>query len=199
MTLLTLRDADRRLFTKLYASADDLKMAREWAEHIQKRKLFRNPWSRGKVYLRQAAYVTALVVAYGRVFAVGRGGFKLPKRLIPYETEEWDLHRRLLELRNKVHAHSDLDKWKVKPWSLEGFSTVIVGKPTHLIDEADITLFLSMTERLLLKIFERSDEILAPYLTARSSTPKDPVEIAMEATRQLEVGEMLTIRIAPEA
>lgn len=192
---LELSDKDRRTFTKLYASADDIAVARRWAEHIQKKRWFRQPWSGGKIYLHQSAYVTALVVAYGRVFAVGRGGFDFPKRLIPYDAAERDLHERLIELRNKVHAHSDLDKWNVRPWHAAGFSTAIVGQPKHMIEEADIALFLVMTEKLLEKIASRKEEILQAYIAGHDRGPtSDPLDRASEAMGELGVGESLMIR-----
>ena len=190
-----LSDNDRRAFTKLYASADDIVVARRWAEHIQKKNWFRQPWSRGTIYLHQSAYVTALVVAYGRVFEVGRGGFDFPKRLIPYDAAERDLHKRLLELRNKVHAHSDLDKWNVRPWHAHGFSTAIVGKPKHLIEETDIALFLAMTEKLLVNIAARKEEILRAYIVEHDRGPtSNPLDRASDAMGELEVGESLMIR-----
>ncbi len=198
MTLLKLSESDRKLYTKLYASADDLRLARQWAQHIQKKRYFHKPWARGKVYLRQSAYVTALVVAYGRVFAPGRGGYNFPKRLVPYDDAERKLHERLLDLRHKVHAHSDLDKWNVRPWSIDGFSTAIVGQPTHLIDEADLALFVSMTERLLERIAKRKDEILAPYVVGKPAHPSKAVNLAMAATKVLEAGDKLIIGFNPD-
>jgi hypothetical protein len=198
MTLLKLSEPDRKLYTKLYASADDLRLARQWAEHIQKKRYFLKPWARGKVYLRQSAYVTALVVAYGRVFASGRGGYKFPKRLMPYRDAEWNLHQRLLDLRHKVHAHSDLDKWNVRPWTVDGFSTAIVGQPTHLIEEADLALFVSMTEKLLEAIAKRKDEILAPYIVGKPPHPSKAVDLAMGAITALAPGDKLIIGFNPD-
>lgn len=198
MTLLELSEPDRKLYTKLYASADDIRLARQWAEHIQKKRYFRKPWTRGKVYLRQSAYVTALVVAYGRVFASGRGGYQFPKRLMPYGEAERNLHDRLLDLRHKVHAHSDLDKWNVRPWSVDGFSTAIVGQPTHLIGEPDLALFLSMTEKLLAAIAKRKDEILAPYVVDKPVNPSAAVDFALAAANTLGPGEKLVIGFNPD-
>ncbi|WEQ54782.1 hypothetical protein LV564_11460 [Komagataeibacter nataicola] len=160
---------DRQTVTKLVASASDIGFARDAAEHLLKKKWYnRMPWSRGKVYFHQSAYVTTLVVSYGRVFEVGKRGYNFPNKLLRYEADEKVLHTKLLSLRNKVHAHSDLDRWSVRPWHADGFSTEIVGQPFHVIEEADIRLFLAMTSKLLTRISVRHEEIVAPY---RAATP----------------------------
>lgn len=196
MAFLPISEHDRLTITKLHASASDLGTARTWAEHLLKKKWFRKSWSRGKTYGHQSAYVTALVVAYGRVFATGRGGFGFPKRLIDYNTDEWALHERLLETRNKVYAHSDLDKWTVKPWRVEGFETVVLGEPTHLIEEQDLTMLVAMTARLQAAIGRRTAEILASYRAAEQKPARTSrVDQAINVIGQLEVGEMLAIRL----
>jgi hypothetical protein len=194
MAIVQLGEREARLFTKLYVSANDISLARQWAEHLQKKKWYRRPWSRGKIYLHQSAYVTAIVVAYGRVFAPGRGQFNFPERLIPYDVAEWDLHKRLLELRHSVHAHSDLDKWRVEPWEVGGFRTTIVGQPIHLIEKADVELFLVMTKKLLDGIADRQEQILgvcgAPV--AEGSLDERLIRLT-EAMERLEVGETMVI------
>ena len=199
MAFLPISDRDRLTITKLHASASDLGSVRVWAEHLIKKKWFRKPWSRGATYIHQSAYVTALVSAYGRVFAGGRGGFGFPRRLIDYDTNEWALHERLLDMRNKVYAHSDLDKWTVDPWQYHDFETVVLGQPIHLIEESELTKLIGMTERLQAAIGQRYAEILAPYRAAHATPPtKSCVDQAMEAIEQLEVGEMLAIRFDDE-
>ena len=173
-------------------------MAREWAQHIQKKRWFRHPWSRGKTYLHQSAYITALVVAYGRVFASGRSAYNFPKRLIRYDKVELELHNRLLELRHKVHAHSDLEKWTVRPWHADGFRTTIVGQPTHRIDEPDIELFLTMTEKLLVRISARMQEIVGRYISGPEGTPAEQLERVLEVIGQLGPGENLTLAFEPD-
>ena len=153
------------------------------------------PWSRGKIYFHQSAYVTTLVVSYGRVFEVGKRGYNFPRKLLKYEAAEKALHAKLLTLRNKVHAHSDLDQWSVRPWHADGFNTEIVGQPFHVIEEADIQLFLAMTSKLLTRINARREEIVAPYRAATqlSSDRIDFVQLEA-ALEQLQVGESVFIR-----
>jgi hypothetical protein len=171
MHALPLSDTDRKLFKKLYASAQDIRMARHCAEHIEKKQLYRPPYARGKIYLNQGTYVTALVVAYGRVFAGGRGGYGFPKRLMPYDADELALHERLLLLRNKIYAHSDLDIWQAEPWRVDGMRAAKISQPIYAIDEPDIARFLGMTEKLLARIKARESEILEPY---EAAIPHEP-------------------------
>src|SRR4051812_29782677 len=103
MTFLNLSERDQLDITKLHASASDLYRARTWAEYLLKKKWYRKPWSGGATYGHQSAYITAIVVAYGRVFAPGRNGQKFPSKLIDYGAEDWALHERLLEMRNAVY------------------------------------------------------------------------------------------------
>lgn len=64
MSFLPIEERDQRLLTKLQASSSDLGFAQVcWAEHLLAKKWFRMPWSRGKIYTHQSAYVTAIVVA----------------------------------------------------------------------------------------------------------------------------------------
>lgn len=196
MTFLPISEPDRLSITKLHASASDMEVARTWAKHLVKKKWFRKPWSRGATYSHQSAYVTAIVVAYGRVFASGRGGVNFPKRLIDYDAAEWALHGRLLEMRHKVYAHSDLDKWSVRPWKHEDFETVLLGQPIHFIEESELAMLIGMTERLQTAIGCRYAEIIARYRVANPSlSTKSRIDQVMEAIQNLEVGENLAIRI----
>jgi len=194
--LLEMSVHDRQTVTKLVASATDIGFARDAAEHLLKKKWYdRMPWSRGKVYFHQSAYVTTLVVSYGRVFEVGKRGYNFPKKLLQYEAAEKALHAKLLNLRNKVHAHSDLDQWSVRPWHADGFSTEIVGQPFRVIEEPDIRLFLAMTSKLLAGINAKREKIVAPYLAAtRLSSDRIDVAQLEAALEQLQVGESLFIR-----
>ena len=117
---------------------------------------------------------------------------------MPYCHAERELHERLLDLRHTVHAHSDLDKWNVRPWSADGFSTAIVGQPTHLIEEADLAQFLSMTEKLLKAIARRKDELLAPYIVAPRAHPTKAIDLGIAAAKALGPGEKLIISFNPD-
>lgn len=200
MSYLSIGERDQRLLTKLHASASDLSYARFWAEHLLAKKWFRMPWSRGKIYRHQSAYVTAIVVAYARVFAHGRGGHSFPQRLVKFDDRERQLHDRLLGMRHKIYAHSDLDKWSVKPWKQGEFATAVIYEPIHVIEADDLKLLVDMIDGLHETIRDRYRAVLAPYLDERAvdlsqQTTVDAITAAME---ELEVGEMIAIRVVSD-
>jgi hypothetical protein len=162
---IALSENDKLLVTKLHASGADIRQARAYAFEIMKKNWFRMPWSRGKGYFHQGAYVTALVVSYGRPFATGRGGYRFPSKLIPYSQQELELHQRLLKQRSKIYAHSDLDHWNIRPFKEDEnyFETIIVGQPFHVLEREDVELFLRMTSKLVDSIHGRYSQILKQY------------------------------------
>lgn len=160
---LKLSDRHRAEYSKLYASSSDVGFARQCASHIRKKGWFRSPWSRGTIYFQQSAYVTALIVSYARPFSIGRSGLHFPKRLIPYNEGQMELHRNFLDRRNKVYAHSDSDKWDIRPWRSADFETTIVGQPWLIVGKEEIDLFLEMTTGLLAAIANREKQILSAY------------------------------------
>ncbi len=68
MAFLEISERDRLEMTKLHASISDLSKAVTWVKHVMKKKWYRGPWSRGQTYSHQSAYITSIVMAYGRVF-----------------------------------------------------------------------------------------------------------------------------------
>lgn len=75
---------------------------------------------------RLRCYETTMVVAYGRPFAESRGhgapfAWKHIKPGFELEPHEAVLHEKLMECRNKLHAHSDGDFTKIVPqiWRTE--------------------------------------------------------------------------------
>jgi hypothetical protein len=69
---------------------------------------------------RFRCYETTMVVAYGRPFAQARGhtapfSWKLLKPGFQLRPDETALHEKLLDCRNKLHAHSDGDFTKIVP------------------------------------------------------------------------------------
>ena len=69
---------------------------------------------------RFKCYETTMVVAYARPFTQSRGhaapfSWKLVRPSFLLESSEAKLHIRLLDHRNKLHAHSDSDATKIRP------------------------------------------------------------------------------------
>ena len=152
---LNLDARDAVLYAKLYASLSDIAFARQCAEHIRQKGWNRRPWSRGSGYFQQSAFVTSLVVSYGRPFASSRGQPNFPQRLLPYDAFQRALHDLLMQQRNQIYAHSDLEHWTVRPWRSEDIETTIVGQPILALEPDQITGFLTMTESLIDRIRER--------------------------------------------
>jgi hypothetical protein len=147
--LVQLSKAKEKLYGRLYVSMQDVASAREYARVLLKKGWHHRPWERRwSVYRDQAAFTSALVVAYGRPFTTSRGWPKFPSRLKPYTKEETALHDKLLVLRHRVYAHSDSASYSIRPRSRGGFSTTIVGQPPLRLTAEETTLFVSMTEKL---------------------------------------------------
>ena len=200
MAFLEISGRDRLDLTMLHAAMSDLNQATIWAEHIMKKKWYRRPWSRGATYSHQSAYVTAIVMAYGRVFSKGRNGRRFPEKLIDYDADDRALHERLLDMRNAVYAHSALDQWTVKPWKVDRFETTVIGQPVNVIEEADLQRLIAMAARLRTAASKRYAAIVAPYKAAATASGegKPAIDLAMHAIGQLEVGQVLAIPIAED-
>ena len=125
-----LNEKDKQLCDKLYVSGRDIAFAQQCAALILKKSWHCKPWERrGSVYFQQSVYVTALVVSYGRAFTKSKGWPQLTEGRLGYSRAEKKLHKKLLELRNKVYAHSDSEKYSIRPWRSGSFSTDIVSEP----------------------------------------------------------------------
>lgn len=74
---------------------------------------------------RLRCYETNMVVAYARPFSQAHGPVKrlsLDALAIELDDKETDLHRHLIERRNRLYAHSDAD---VVPFSVEVWATAM--------------------------------------------------------------------------
>lgn len=76
------------------------------------------------------------------------------------------MHIRLLKLRDKAHAHMDIDSYDIRPLGNEYIKSIDMLPYTHFSAE-EIDRFLSMTDRLCDRIGARMEEI---HAGARSIT-----------------------------
>jgi hypothetical protein len=160
--LVHLSPADEKLYSKLAVSGFDIGFARYCASVILKKGWHDEPWKRrGTIYQQQAAFTTALVTAYGRPFTQSKGWPSFPLKLIAYNAQEEALHKRLIQLRHTVYAHSDSASYSIRPWRSGEFSTDIVGAPALRITAAEAKLFMRMTSKLLASINLRMEALLA--------------------------------------
>ncbi|SOC38119.1 hypothetical protein SAMN05892877_10514 [Rhizobium subbaraonis] len=130
---IDLNDDDRRTYSKLCAAVHDFSMAVEYGEFILKKGWNAHAADRGNAYLLQSAFVTAMLVSYGRAFTQSNGWNDFPKELLDlYDAGELGQHERFRELRNRVYAHTDPREFKVHPWT----KVLISVAPRHHV-EAD--------------------------------------------------------------
>ena len=125
----------KQTYALFYAGQQDLDQAAFYANHLQSKGWYLEPWEGSwQNYLHQAAYVTSMVICYGRPFTESRGWPKFPKRILRVLiTEQKQLHRHLLDLRNGVYAHTDVAARKNRPITLgEHPSAIEVIPPLKL-------------------------------------------------------------------
>jgi hypothetical protein len=120
-----------QLYALLHVAEEDLHQASFFADHLLKKGWHFEPWEkRWTLYMQQAAFTTALATAYSRPFTESRGWPKFPTRLLAgLSAEQRQLHKRVLELRNRVYAHSDLASRSIRPFVFEGHPAVIEMLP----------------------------------------------------------------------
>ena len=138
-------EADRSLYALLWVAREDLSQAAYFAEHLLKKGWHFYPWQRRwATYMQQSAYTTATVVAYSRTFTESRGWPKFPKRLVPYDAAQKELHRKVLTLRNELYAHSHIPKWNIRPIKLNGHPTAIESMPFMRLEPHEAELLIEM-------------------------------------------------------
>jgi hypothetical protein len=158
-----LRDDEKKLYSMLYVSSLDLGFAQYCVGVILKKGWHYQPWEkRGTIYQQQAAFMSALVIAYMRPFSAHekRGRREFPRDLMEFSGQEDKLHKTMADLRNKVYAHSDREKYSVRPWRSGKFSTDIVGTPVLCISTEDADLLKQMINKLQLAIRRRMSQIV---------------------------------------
>ncbi|HJU70864.1 MAG TPA: hypothetical protein VJ603_03385 [Paucimonas sp.] len=138
---------DHSLYELLYVAEEDLAQASFYAGHLLKNSWHFVPWEtrrRWKTYMQQSAYTTALVVAYSRAFVKSRGWPEFPKRLIKYSQEQNLLHKKILNLRNEVYAHSDIKLRQIKPVKINDYPSAIEYLPEMRLKKEEIEELINM-------------------------------------------------------
>ena len=165
---LSLSERDRALYGKLYVSSYDISIACQAARFLKKKGWHGYTFMRrGSTEIQQIAHTTTMIVAYSRPFKPGRSsGMTFPERLLqPYSAEEREMHTRLLILRDKVHAHMDVDSYNIRPLDNEYIKS-IENLPYTNFSADEIDRFLSMTDGLRDRLHARMEEI---HASARST------------------------------
>lgn len=152
------KEHNQKLYSKLYASIEDIRSAQYCADFLLKKDWHRYPWeARWTTYEQQSAFTTALVVSYGRLFSESKGWVNIPQKLLRLNDKEEKLHHKLIKLRNTIYAHSDGCHYSIKPYKAGDFQTDIVSAPFRRITKTDVKLFLSMTKKLIKAFEEKMD------------------------------------------
>lgn len=110
-------DEDLKMYGKLDAAARDLHDAIAFGAFIIKKGWKAKPWGRGSTYLQQSAFMTGMMVSYGRAFTRSDGWPKLPSEFMSlYDADEAALHDSVMTQRHQIYAHSDSVSYPIKPW-----------------------------------------------------------------------------------
>ncbi|SRR5258708_6678297 len=154
---------DLQLYALLHVAEEDLRQASFFAAHILKKGWHYEPWEkRWTVYMQQVAFTTALATAYSRPFTESRGWPKFPMRLLAeFDSEQRKLHKRILQLRSLIYAHSDVNSRAIRPVSFEGYPTAIEALPPMRFTRDEITGLQSMIAVAQNSIQARKCELLA--------------------------------------
>lgn len=127
----------------------DFRQAKEFAEHILKRKWQQNVNETPVRSLEHRAFNTSLIVSYARPFhnnttLKGAPGLSLRKHVVEVLNEaEVELHDRILRMRDTVVAHSDGRALRV-------FSThfgLTFRRVVENLSESEVRLLKSMTKK----------------------------------------------------
>ena len=123
----------------LHVAQQDLSQAAFFADHLRRQGWHAEPWEVSwQDYLHQGAYMTSMVVAYARPFTESRGWPKFPSRLLRLDQEQKLLHKRLLQLRNEIYAHTDVAARKIRPIVFEGKPSAIEVLPPMRMSPSEL-------------------------------------------------------------
>jgi hypothetical protein len=162
---IKLNEQDRALYSRLHVSNLDLGFAGYCLRVLLKNGWHHKPWERrGTVYLQQAAFTSALVTAYARPFTASKGWPTFPHELMNFDVEETALHKRMLDLRHSIYAHSVSKHYKVVPIREEGFSSDLLSEPWLLITAQEGALLQKMIVKLKIAIELKSKELVPDVL-----------------------------------
>ncbi len=186
---IDLTDEEKKRYERRYVSRVD------WGQaHFCLGMLLKKGWHsqemerRGTAYYQQAAYTTAFAVAYARPFNHGNDWDKLrPEDYVANEAQA-ACHRRIIDLRNQIFAHSDRRHFSVRPWRSGEFQTDIVRLPALRVTRDDAQLL----EEMLTRYLERAENELRAIVPAVLVSGWTPADLPFD---ELEVGESFFVPI----
>lgn len=69
------------------------------------------------------------------------------------------MHRRLLDVRHRIYAHSDADSYLVEPYRSRNQATAVTTQPVIVLTRSETELIRRMTEMLRVAFTTRLQEI----------------------------------------
>lgn len=129
---------DLKLYSRLDVARRDLHDSMSFGSFILKKGWKAKPWSRGSTYLQQSAFITSMIVSYGRAFSNSDGWGPLPESMrASFDLDESCMHKKLIIDRNKLYAHSDSVHYPLTPWA-SSYHTDVIAFPMRELSPDDI-------------------------------------------------------------
>lgn len=165
--------ADARYYALLHVSEEDFAQALFCAQHLLKKAWHSEQWERrGTVYHQQAAFTSALVMAYLRPFTETRSGTVLRRNVMKgFSPEQALLHRHLKTLRNSLYAHSDVSARDVQPIAVNGYATAISTFQSMRLSREDVVNLEKMIALVRSSISHEKQRLLPGVSTASYGRP----------------------------
>jgi hypothetical protein len=161
---LTFSDDDMRLYGRLDIARRDLYEAMAYGAFILKKGWKAKPWSRGSTYLQQSAFVTSMVVAYGRAFTESRGwGYVSATMRAGFDADEAAMHAHIMKERHELYAHSQSSHYPVKPWKSDYHSDIIQFQVREIAPH-EIEMLQVMCRKVAAACDTEQTKIKAKYL-----------------------------------
>ncbi|PPJ46736.1 hypothetical protein C0075_13930 [Rhizobium sp. KAs_5_22] len=168
---LVFSEEDIKLYSRLDIACRDLLDAMSFGAFILKKGWKAKPWSRGSTYLQQSAFVTSMVVSYGRAFSNSNGWGYLSKAMrASFDPDEASLHDRLMTDRNQLYAHSDSIHYPLTPWA-SSYHSDVMHFQERAVFPGDILKLQDMCRKVIAACRAEQARIKAKYQCRRFRRP----------------------------
>jgi hypothetical protein len=150
----------KRQFERLFASTYDFAQANFCAHYLLKKGWHSKPWERrGTIYMQQTAFVTSLVIAYTRPFVGSKGWPAFPSKLTEFDAGQRDIHKKILQMRHEIFAHSDSGHFSFRPVEIADFRTTIEQVPLAILSLDETERVEVMTSDLIKATHKKLGEL----------------------------------------
>jgi hypothetical protein len=126
----------------------DFELAYLFSSHLEKNNLYMYPWSfRNGRYVEQISYTLSLIVSYSRPFSIPKySDGVLP--LCSYDSTEIGLHKKILDFRNEIYAHSDHRRYSFQYFTDTDFYN-IEGIPMMRMERSENIALRKMMRKVM--------------------------------------------------